>query len=143
MPNLRRSQLIILPAAAILVACAQPAVPPASPGISVTGSLAPQAAPTSKPTDPPASEPGPTASVGATPSPAATGLTAPTEKPRELPTAPAAADGLTGDQRALLAKHAPQGAAPELQNKVWLNSEPLRLADLRGKVVLLDMWTFG
>jgi thiol-disulfide isomerase/thioredoxin len=37
-----------------------------------------------------------------------------------------------------------QGFAPELTNTVWLNTdEPLRLADLRGKVVLLEMWTFG
>jgi hypothetical protein len=36
------------------------------------------------------------------------------------------------------------GPAPELENKVWLNTDqPLRLADLGGKVVLLDMWTFG
>jgi thiol-disulfide isomerase/thioredoxin len=36
------------------------------------------------------------------------------------------------------------GPAPELTNEVWLNtSGPLHLKDLRGKVVLLDMWTFG
>jgi len=36
------------------------------------------------------------------------------------------------------------GAAPELTNEVWLNVDaPLRLADLRGKVVAIDMWTFG
>ena len=35
------------------------------------------------------------------------------------------------------------GPAPELSNTVWLNTPaPLRLADLRGKVVLLEMWTF-
>jgi len=36
------------------------------------------------------------------------------------------------------------GPAPELHNEIWLNTEqPLRLADLRGQVVLLEMWTFG
>jgi thiol-disulfide isomerase/thioredoxin len=36
------------------------------------------------------------------------------------------------------------GPAPELTSEVWLNAErPLRLADLPGKVVLLEMWTFG
>ena len=36
------------------------------------------------------------------------------------------------------------GPAPELTNDTWLNVEsPLRLADLRGKVVMLEMWTFG
>lgn len=36
------------------------------------------------------------------------------------------------------------GPAPELENEVWINAEePLRLADLRGQVVLVDMWTYG
>lgn len=36
------------------------------------------------------------------------------------------------------------GPAPELTNTIWLNvDEPLRLADLHGRVVLLEMWTFG
>jgi hypothetical protein len=36
------------------------------------------------------------------------------------------------------------GQAPELENQVWLNTnQALRLENLRGKVVLLDMWTFG
>lgn len=36
------------------------------------------------------------------------------------------------------------GPAPELTNETWLNvGAPLRLADLRGKVVAIDMWTFG
>lgn len=36
------------------------------------------------------------------------------------------------------------GEAPELTNDIWLNTDsPLRLSDLRGQVVLLDMWTFG
>ncbi|MEW6086461.1 MAG: redoxin domain-containing protein [Chloroflexota bacterium] len=35
------------------------------------------------------------------------------------------------------------GLAPELTNDIWLNVDsPLRLADLRGRVVLLEMWTF-
>ena len=36
------------------------------------------------------------------------------------------------------------GPAPELTNNTWLNVDaPLRLADLRGKVVIVEMWTFG
>jgi thiol-disulfide isomerase/thioredoxin len=36
------------------------------------------------------------------------------------------------------------GPAPELSNDTWLNVDaPLRLADLRGKVVIVEMWTFG
>jgi thiol-disulfide isomerase/thioredoxin len=33
--------------------------------------------------------------------------------------------------------------APEVANEVWLNSEPSRLSQLRGKVVLVEFWTFG
>ncbi len=32
--------------------------------------------------------------------------------------------------------------APDFSGKVWLNSGPLRLSDLRGKVVLVDFWEY-
>jgi hypothetical protein len=36
------------------------------------------------------------------------------------------------------------GPAPELGNTTWLNvAAPLRLADLRNRVVIIDMWTYG
>ena len=36
------------------------------------------------------------------------------------------------------------GQAPDFQGiDAWLNSEPLSLADLRGKVVLIDFWTYS
>jgi thiol-disulfide isomerase/thioredoxin len=33
--------------------------------------------------------------------------------------------------------------APELAAGDWINSEPLKLENLRGHVVLIDFWTFG
>jgi alkyl hydroperoxide reductase subunit AhpC len=33
--------------------------------------------------------------------------------------------------------------APELAQGKWINSEPLTLSNLRGKVVLIEFWTFG
>lgn len=36
------------------------------------------------------------------------------------------------------------GPAPDITNELWLNSDqPLNLAALRGKVVLVEFWTFG
>jgi hypothetical protein len=51
--------------------------------------------------------------------------------------------GPSEEQLRLLASLESQGSAPELLNEAWLNSEPLKLADLRGKVVLVEFWTFG
>ena len=51
--------------------------------------------------------------------------------------------GPTEAQLQLLASLENQGAPPELFNEVWLNSEPLKLADLHGKVVIVEFWTFG
>ena len=34
-------------------------------------------------------------------------------------------------------------AAPEITSPTWLNSTPLRMAELRGKVVLVEFWTYG
>jgi thiol-disulfide isomerase/thioredoxin len=33
--------------------------------------------------------------------------------------------------------------APDLASGEWINSEPLKLKDLRGRVVLVEFWTFG
>ena len=33
--------------------------------------------------------------------------------------------------------------APEIAGGPWINSEPLSLAGLRGRVVLVEFWTYG
>ena len=33
--------------------------------------------------------------------------------------------------------------APELADTTWINSAPLKLKELRGKVILLEFWTYG
>jgi hypothetical protein len=36
------------------------------------------------------------------------------------------------------------GPAPEITNEVWINAPaPLTLQGLRGKVVLVEFWTYG
>ncbi len=55
----------------------------------------------------------------------------------------AEATELTPAQLTALARITDYGPAPELVNDVWINSEPLRLADLRGNVVIVEFWTYG
>jgi hypothetical protein len=38
---------------------------------------------------------------------------------------------------------APGKPAPELAAGAWINSEPLTMQGLRGRVVLIDFWTYG
>src|SRR2546423_12387705 len=40
-------------------------------------------------------------------------------------------------------KSSESAAAPDLTSGNWINSEPLKLKDLRGRVVLIEFWTFG
>ncbi len=48
------------------------------------------------------------------------------------------------EQTAPLAVAAVQGTAPNFTGiSNWFNSAPLNIADLRGKVVLVDFWTYG
>ena len=40
-------------------------------------------------------------------------------------------------------KSSESAAAPELATGDWINSAPLKLNELRGRVVLIEFWTFG
>ena len=62
----------------------------------------------------------------------------PTDAPTAAPTATTIAAVSAPDLPDL-------GPAPELRDDVWLNTDGrvLRLADLRGQVVLVEFWTFG
>ncbi len=60
----------------------------------------------------------------------------------------AALSGIGGEaargQTAPFAVAAAQGTAPNFAGiSNWFNSAPLNIADLRGKVVLVDFWTYG
>lgn len=68
---------------------------------------------------------------------------APTAPPPDTPTAqPTAEQPPTPEP--IKADFPNLGVAPEIENEVWLNTdEPVTLASQRGKVVLLEFWTFG
>jgi hypothetical protein len=72
---------------------------------------------------------GPTpATLQATPAPPTRAVATPTFGP-PTPAAPSLPD---------------LGLAPDFTNEVWINTEtPLTLEKLRGKVVLVEFWTFG
>ena len=46
---------------------------------------------------------------------------------------------------AALAQHGPRigQPAPEIMGGPWINSEPLSLEKLRGRVVFVEFWTYG
>ncbi len=53
----------------------------------------------------------------------------------------AVADATTGSDGLMAASESP--AAPDFTAGTWINSEPLTLKTLRGRVVLIEFWTFG
>jgi hypothetical protein len=67
----------------------------------------------------------------------------PGRTPEEVEVAMMQNEGPSAEQLKLLASLDVKGVPPELFNEVWLNSEPLKLADLQGKVVIIEFWTFG
>ena len=78
------------------------------------------------------SEPGPAATPTPAPAPTATPTPVPTPTPA-LPAFEASGNtgGLVGD------------SASEFTGiEQWLNSEPLTMEELRGKVVLIEFWTY-
>ena len=67
----------------------------------------------------------------------------PTEQPPNTPTAqPTAVQSPTPEL--IKADYPNLGLAPEIENEVWVNTDvPVTLASQRGKVVLVEFWTFG
>lgn len=77
-------------------------------------------------------ESGPTATPTPTPAPTAT----PTPVPTPTPGLPAFEE--SGNTGGLIGDSASEFTGIEQ----WLNSEPLTMEELRGKVVLIDFWTY-
>src|SRR5881275_666359 len=61
-----------------------------------------------------------------------------------LAAAAVSAPALAGDASAPVRLAAASSAAPSFVGiSKWFNTEPLAIGDLRGKVVLVDFWTYG
>lgn len=145
---------LLLGAAVLLAACRGATPPPAPTPAAVQKPVdAPDAGPalaTTEPALPPTPTPIPTPTpVLPTPAPVKETLPEPpsnTAQPDEMASAPEPAESLPGPTKAqqqLLDSLDVKGMPPELHNQVWLNSDPLKLAALRGKVVIVEFWTFG
>ena len=66
------------------------------------------------------------------------------EPPADVPEDVSSGEQAAEAPQPLVAPTENYGPAPEITNEVWLNTDtPLRLADQRGKVVLVEFWTFG
>ncbi len=67
------------------------------------------------------------------------------EEPASSTTAPPTTITTMAEEKEEIVVDLPDmGGAPEFLNDVWLNSDgPVTLAAQRGKVVLLEFWTFG
>lgn len=86
----------------------------------------------------------PPAPAAAPPLPSQANSAAPVLVPTNTPpSAQNVETALTPAQQQLLAGLPTLGAAPELQNETWFNSDPLQLSALRGKVVMVEFWTYG
>src|SRR5882672_4018541 len=52
-----------------------------------------------------------------------------------------------GDERIVgpddLNNETKSAVAPEISGGIWINSDPLTLTGLRGRVVIVEFWTFG
>ncbi|MBE2223694.1 MAG: hypothetical protein IAF02_19295 [Anaerolineae bacterium] len=74
---------------------------------------------------------------------ASSAAVSPTDQPPNTPTAQPTAEQ-TPMPQPIKANYPHLGVAPEIENEVWLNTDqPVTLASQRGKVVLVEFWTFG
>jgi hypothetical protein len=59
------------------------------------------------------------------------------EEPAVTPQGPSA------EQQRVLSGLEAKGLAPEVSSETWLNTQPPKWENLRGKVVIVEFWTYG